>query len=378
MAIKGSVMKISSIISAVGHAVLSLAAGHANAALSYTLTDLGTLGAPGASGAYSRAYGINAAGQIVGVSGTGGATPRELGFAWTSGNMTALPSLDANGVYGSIAYGINAAGTVAGSGYTTGAAAYHGIQWQAGVPTDLGQGGAFSVASAINGAGTLVGSEGNQATQWKNGVKTTLAGLGGSNSNAYAINDLGQVAGESLLAGDQASRAALWTNGVAVNLGTLAGGSYSAALGLNALGHVVGYGDKNNNQNFTYALQWKNGQVIELGGLGGSASTALAINAGDQIVGSAWTAGDAAEHATLWFGNSLLDLNTAVTGGLGGFAYLESATALNDAGQIVGYGKLTNGSTRAFLLTPVPEPETYALMMAGLGVLGLVARRRRT
>ena len=45
---------------------------------------------------------------------------------------------------------------------------------------------------------------------------------------------------------------------------------------------------------------------------------------------------------------------------------------------IVGYGKLTNGSTRAFLLTPVPEPETYALMMGGLGVLGLVARRRRT
>lgn len=28
-------------------------------------------------------------------------------------------------------------------------------------------------------------------------------------------------------------------------------------------------------------------------------------------------------------------------------------------------------------LTPVPEPQTYALMLAGLGVLGAVARRRR-
>jgi hypothetical protein len=29
-------------------------------------------------------------------------------------------------------------------------------------------------------------------------------------------------------------------------------------------------------------------------------------------------------------------------------------------------------------ITPVPEPETYALMLAGLGVLGFVSRRRRS
>ncbi|WP_292996568.1 FxDxF family PEP-CTERM protein [Nitrosomonas sp.] len=29
------------------------------------------------------------------------------------------------------------------------------------------------------------------------------------------------------------------------------------------------------------------------------------------------------------------------------------------------------------ILTPVPEPETYAMLLAGLGLLGFVVRRRK-
>jgi probable HAF family extracellular repeat protein len=54
---------------------------------------------------------------------------------------------------------------------------------------------------------------------------------------------------------------------------------------------------------------------------------------------------------------------------------LIGASAINDQGQIVGYGQ-HNGQTRAFLLTPgqvvpaVPEPGTLTLF--GLGTLGLL------
>lgn len=48
-----------------------------------------------------------------------------------------------------------------------------------------------------------------------------------------------------------------------------------------------------------------------------------------------------------------------------------------DGGNILGQ---TGFEARTYVMavTSVPEPETYALMLAGLGVLGFVARRRRS
>lgn len=52
---------------------------------------------------------------------------------------------------------------------------------------------------------------------------------------------------------------------------------------------------------------------------------------------------------------------------LGELWYLNIHSSTNQAGEIRGQ----------LLLAPVPEPETYAMMMAGLGLIGLAARRKR-
>jgi hypothetical protein len=50
----------------------------------------------------------------------------------------------------------------------------------------------------------------------------------------------------------------------------------------------------------------------------------------------------------------------------------------NELAAASGASTLEPWKWRAPAVMPVPEPETYAMLMAGLGILGAVARRRRT
>jgi hypothetical protein len=55
-------------------------------------------------------------------------------------------------------------------------------------------------------------------------------------------------------------------------------------------------------------------------------------------------------------------------------------TGLADATTIqfrTHYSNATNGTDSMFLASAIPEPETYAMMMAGLGLMGWVTRRRK-
>ena len=103
-------------------------------------------------------------------------------------------------------------------------------------------------------------------------------------------------------------------------------------------------------------------------------SEAKGINNSGQVVGFSYNV--SGPSAFLWQNGVMTDLST-VAGVTGTGWSLTVATAINDAGQIVGYGRNPQGVESAFILTPVPEPEVYLMMGAGVCLAGVIARRRK-
>ena len=104
--------------------------------------------------------------------------------------------------------------------------------------------GGSASALAINDQGNVAGYGGypsglsiNRATLWRNGVPLDLGTLGGANSQAFGVNNRGQVVGSSETS--TSGQAFLWQRGTMTGLGTLAGGS-SGATDINNRGQVVG------------------------------------------------------------------------------------------------------------------------------------------
>ena len=79
-----------------------------------------------------------------------------------------------------------------------------------------------------------------------------------------------------------------------------------------------------------------------------------------------------AMHASNNSGAFLFDDLSLVSGGSGSW----EINWLNNGGNVPNYSNLTL-FVRDVVVTPVPEPETYALMLAGLAAVGFIARRRK-
>ncbi len=173
-----------------------------------------------------------------------------------------------------------------------------------------------------------------------------LGTLGGSNSTASGVSEMGQVVGYSDVLDDIGQHAFSWTreSGM-VDLGTL-GGTNSVANAVNDAGQVVGYSDVDDDV-AQHAFVWtRAGGMVDLGTLGGSNSIANAVNNRGQVVGSALTA-DGLQHAFSWTASAgMIDLGT-----LGGAASI--ARDVNDRGQVVGFASRTGTEiANSFSWTP--------------------------
>ena len=231
------------------------------------------------------------------------------------------------------AYGVNDLGIVVGQGVVPGIHAYHACFWDA------------------------------------EGGPHLLAAPDYSDSNALDINNAGQIVGWSYaLAAGPGRRAFLWdeSNGMQ-DLGTFDDGS-SFAHAINNAGVVVGWVEFGDNDTLAFIWDAKNG-MRPLESPEGSLAKARDINDAGQVIGSL-----SYGHPALWDNGVLVNLELEVAHPAGW--YFNEVRAINASGQIVGWGENPDGQDRAFLLTPVPEPATVAMLLSGLLALAALARRK--
>ena len=298
-----------------------------------SLTDLGTFG-----GETSTAFAINDAGQVVGTSYSYSDTPTR-GFLYSGGTTSTIQA----GAGSTFAYGINNAGVVAGAMTVTtpdGDFHQHAYTWASGSFSDLGTlpGGDGSRAFAINGRGEVVGAAANTIDGvpnfpenpfvYRNGTMTDMGSFGGIWSNATSINDAGQVVGYA-----------------GIYFGSGSGEIYSRT-----------------------AFLYDGGVMRDLGGLAPyRSSDASDINNLGQIVGSAGLA-DGSAHGFLYENGAMIDLNALIDPASGWT--IQDAAAINDLQQIAA-NACRDGicqAVRLDLVAEVPEPSSFALVLAGLGL----------
>ncbi len=209
--------------------------------------------------------------------------------------------------------------------------------------------GANSVALGINNKGEVVGysfhGEDYQAFLYSSSDHslTDVGSLGGKINAACAINDAGQVIGYSQDENGNLQAFVYSRKQPIASLGTLEGASTSEALGINNRGAAVG-DSQSGNQNHRPVL-FSDGSIQDLG-LGRSnesdaLETAYAVNDAGQIVGR-HSAGDHAFHAFLFVNGNTTDFSTL--GGTNGEAF-----AINKNGVVVGDSDTADGPAHAFV-----------------------------
>jgi len=368
--------KISTLAAA---ALFSLAAISANAATTYTFSLLDALGGGSRTLTANR---INDSGQIVGYSQNIDGSERAT--LWSSDNYASPQELGNSGsILSSRALGINNSGNIVGwskSISNIDSANFWSINDF--TATQLPSSTSNVRAAVINDSNQIVGVSSGSLVLWSDPTSSPVVGNSGV---PQEINNSGNVVGQSQ------GNPYVWNINSSQSrpLVNFDGGySTGVALGINNSGNIVGYLDVQPTPSdtlYTQAAFWGNGSALPfaLESLGGATKSgrATAVNDLQQVVGRSLDANNV-QKATLWDGANVIDLNTYLDSATVDAGWmLTSASDINNNGWIIGTARNSiSGLSKGYLLqsvSQVPEADTSAMLLTGLGVVGFMARRRK-
>lgn len=262
----------------------------------------------------------------------------------------------------------------------------------------------------INNLGQLAGAfndtSGNLHTfiTGPNGVgMTDIGSIPGETSTVISnINDSGQVVGMAYNNGDINHAKAFITEANGTGIRELALPEKSYVVAINNSGQVIGNTKQydlsyNGTHAFITGSDGAGITVLDNSSLGGDWATALDVNDLGQVVGTMGYDGDFGHSSFLYYNGVMVNLSkldAVVNAGWGEI----HADHINNKGQITGWG-IWHGVQQVFLLSgaddpaffanyvvqpishlsmsdvygdylpAVPEPQTYAMLLAGLGLM---------
>lgn len=349
--------------------------------------------AAGTASVYST--GLNNAGQSVGRSR--GGVPATVATLWDSSGAATALAAPADTSY-SRAFDINNSGVIVGTIESggTGVEFRRAVRWTSPASYDyfLADNGFYSDTFSINDNGWISGLRYDApfddvtfrsyiwspdgTTRWIDplaaGHTVELPGL--NNTNIGAGFDIDQTTG--------VATAVRWSESGGLTVLDSLGGGYDFAGSINGLGVATGAGLDASGK--FLGVRWDTaGHLMVLGQLPAAIASDASYNINDAgfSVGVSLFA-DCADlgditcyRATLWdpAGNPV-NLNDRIdhAGGL----ILLTANAINDSGMIFGQGLRPDGRQFAYLLSTVPEPSNWALIICGIALAGAVLRRRHS
>src|SRR5579872_2347282 len=323
----------------------------------YTVEPLGNLATIGSL--LPAETGINASGEVVGTVSDNVLGTRAVRYTDANG-WEYVPGL----TWGSTAAAVNVHGDIVGTLRVNSQS--HAYRYNAASDTvdDIGllPNGDFSEALAVNDNGDVAGDGTTTGGQLafvasRGHVPLVLPDPGGGFAQPCGINNAGQVAMTIVTAQGLVHAARFETNNTYTDAGTLDSNpaGFSLCFGMDQLGNVGGESSANNSATFPGFRFDGTTMINVLTGLPGTTGNIQSLANGNA---AGWfnSTVDGLSHAMLYTdANGAVDLNQQIPSGSGWL--LTQITGINASGQMVGDG-MFNGTQTVFRLNPATTKDT--------------------